>query len=556
MSWVQLNDLVNVLTFLLLLVMFVVPPALGLYLYWRDRRQSQHAVLRNFPLLGRIRYIFEQIGPELRQYLFDADLEGKPFSRDEYRSVVFAGKYMKSLISFGSKRDFEAPGWYLRNGLFPTRIEDLEVDHEPSIDTRRYVTDEEGLFSRREHTEPVRVAPWTLAPQHAPTLGADLPHPWVLRGLIGMSAMSYGALGRNAIRAIGEGIGLATGSWLNTGEGGLSDHHLASGADIVFQIGPGMFGVRDASGSWSWEELRRKAAIAQVRGFELKLHQGAKIRGGHVEGAKVTEEIAAIRLVPVGRSIDSPNRFPMLSSADDLVAWIARMRAETGKPVGVKIVMGAANGVDELLEAMARHGSGPDWITVDGGEGGSGATYREMADSMGLPLFPALVSLDDALRRSGLRERVKIFASGKLTSPDRIALALCFGADAVNIARGLMISVGCIQAQKCHTNKCPVGVATTDEKLMQALVIEEKRYRVLNYITTLRAGLASLTAAAGLRSPTQLDRRHAVYRDSMGRVSSAAEIFPHPDPSLAIPGAPLDAAATVRAESAKACPVG
>jgi glutamate synthase domain-containing protein 2 len=525
MTLAQLSDFVIVLTFVLLLVMISVPPLLLGYLYWSDRRQTQHAVLRNFPLLGRLRYLLEHIGPELRQYLFDADLEGKPFSRDEYRSVVFAGKYLQTLVSFGSKRDFSAEGWYLRNAMLPTLMEDMSVVLDPTISTQRYVSDEEGLFSRSEHRVDHQLRPWTLPEDQTLVLGGDLPRPWRLRGLVGMSAMSYGALGRNAIRSMSEGLGMATGSWMNTGEGGLAEHHLCGGGDVVFQIGPGLFGVRTESGEWDWDEFRRKAEVPQVAGFELKFHQGAKIRGGHVEAAKVTEEIAAIRRVPVGQTIDSPNRFPAFETLDDVFDWVARMREEGGRPVGLKIVIGGPGSADLLAETLARRGDGPDWLTVDGGEGGSGATYQEMADTMGVPIYSGLSELHDALVRHGVRDRLKIFASGKLFSPDRIALALCFGADAVNIARGLMISVGCIQAQRCHANTCPVGVATTDERLMGALVVGEKKYRVLNYVITLRAGLTSLAAASGLESPRDFSRHHAVWKDRYGRITSAEDLF-------------------------------
>jgi len=531
----QLETITHVVVFaifILLLLMFLGPPLILGALYLSDRRQTQHAVLRNFPILGRVRYLLEHIGPEFRQYLFDADLEGKPFSREGYRSIVFAGKYMKTLISFGSKRDFEEAGWYLRNAMLPTLMEDMGVDSDAAVQTRRYVIKDEGLFSRHERMVEVDVAPWTLQDEFVIPLGADLAHPWVLRGQIGMSAMSYGALGRNAIEAFSHGLSMARGTWLNTGEGGLSEHHLVGGGDVVFQIGPGMFGVRTESGGWSWDRFRAQASVEQVCAFELKFHQGAKIRGGHVEAAKVTPEIAAIRGVPVGESIDSPNRFPMFHTLEESLDHVARMREEGGKPVGIKLVVGGPGSLDEFAQAMARRGDGPDWITVDGGEGGSGATYQEMADSMGLPVRSGIVEADDALRRAGVRERVRLFASGKLTSPDRIAVALALGADAVNIARGLMISVGCIQAQRCHTNECPVGVATTDEGLMQALVVEEKKWRVLNYIITLRAALTSLSAAAGLRSPTQLTRTHAIYRDALGRIQAADELFPYPDQEM------------------------
>ena len=519
----------SIFIFIIISLMIIIPPLILFYLYFIDKNQKQHAVLRNYPILGRIRYILEQIGPELRQYMFNPDHAGKPFSRNDYTNIVISGKYLKTLISYGSKRDFEKPGWYIRNALFPTLAEDLETNIKPKISTKRYRIDHEGLFNRKESFESIEVSPWTLKDNNSFLIGdGEVKNPWRITGLMGMSAMSYGSLGENAISSISKGIGMATGSWINTGEGGLAPCHQVGESDIIMQIGPGLFGVRDINGDWSWDKFIEKANNPFVKGFELKFHQGAKIRGGHVEGSKVTESIAAIRGVEVGKNIDSPNRFKFLNDIPSLLNWINRMKKEGQKPVGIKLVMGSSDSPNELLEEIINSDIKPDWITVDGSEGGSGATYQEMADSMGLPIKSGIVILDNALRKYKLRNDIKIFASGKLFSPDKIAIALGLGADCINIARGLMISVGCIQALKCHTNECPVGVATTDKELQNALVVKEKQFRVLNYIITLRAGLNSLSAASGLTSPTEFQRKHIIYKDSRGQILSGDELFPYP----------------------------
>ena len=518
-------------TITILLILFVMvitlPPFVLLFLYFKDKNQKQHSILRNFPLLGRVRYVFEMIGPELRQYMFDGDNQGKPFSRMDFQNIVVAGKYLKTLIAFGSKRDFKLPGLYLKNSMFPKLKEEMSVVTTPKIKSQRYIGSE-GLFSRKEHMEEIDVRPWTLDDKDAIVIGPNCKKPWKVKGPLGMSAMSFGSLGGNAISAISLGLGQATGTWVHTGEGGLADYHLVGGGDVIMQIGPGLFGLRDQDGNFSWDHFREKAANPQVAMFELKLAQGAKIRGGHVEGAKVTPEIAEIRGVTPWKSVDSPNRHHQFHDVPTLFDFIDQMRQESGKPIGIKIVMGDPISADELVEFMAKTGRGPDAITVDGGEGGSGATYQEMADTMGLPVHSGLIYLDNALHKYGVRDKVKVFASGKLFSPDRIAIALSMGADLVNIARGMMISVGCIGAQKCHTNTCPVGVATTDPDHQKALVVDEKQWRVLNYVITLRNGLNSLAAAAGLTNYTQFNRNHVVYKDEYGRVKGLSELFPYP----------------------------
>ena len=254
----------------LVLIMISVPPILFFIWYVHDRRQSQHSVLRNFPLLGRVRYFLEMMGPELRQYMFDADDEGRPFSRVDFSNIVIQGKYLKTVIGFGSKRDFEKPGFYIRNSMFPKQKEEMRVIISPKIRTKRYVGTE-GLFSRKEYLEEVEVSPWTVPDKDAIIIGPDCKEPWKVRGPVGMSAMSYGALGENAISYISYGLGMATGSWVHTGEGGLAPYHTVGGGDVIMQIGSGIFGVRNEDGSLSWEKFKEKAANPHLRCFEIKL---------------------------------------------------------------------------------------------------------------------------------------------------------------------------------------------------------------------------------------------------------------------------------------------
>lgn len=509
---------ISLTTTLIVLIVVIIPISIAVYLYFYDKRQKQHAILRNYPVLGRMRYVLEKTGPELRQYLFNADHEGKPFNREEYLHMVLPGKYLNSIIGFGSKRNFEEAGYYIRNALFTKQNEEMRVDNDGLVNTMRYRVDEDNLFSRKEHREEIPALPWLLPEEDAIVIGPNCAHPFHVRSLLGQSGMSYGALGENAITALSKGIGMAKEAWMNTGEGGLSPYHLAGDAHIIAQIGSGLFGFRTEEGEFSWERLREKAEIEQVKAFEIKMAQGAKMRGGHVEGEKVTEEIAKIRNVVPYTTINSPNRFKQFSDYPSLFDFIEQIRDRGGKPVGIKIVIGGKEDAEELASFMHETGKGPDFISLDGAEGGSGATYQDLADSVGLPLKSALVLLDDALRKFEVRDQVKIIASGKITTPDKAAIALAMGADLVQVARGFMISVGCIMAERCHTNECPAGVATTDKNLQRGLVVEEKKFRVTNYILTMREGLFRIAAAAGLDSPTKFERHHVVYKDERGRV--------------------------------------
>lgn len=518
--------LLIIIGFTFIALIIIILAILWVSLLMIDRNQKRHAILRNYPVLGRIRYFFEKIGPEMRQYWFNGDNEGKPFSRDDYEHIIKNAKYMRDVIGFGSKRDFDEEGFFVRNDMFPKLSEEIQMDRKTKVLTKRYILLKDPLFLQRdEKLEDEESLAYLLHDDHSVVIGPNTKHPFHLRGLIGMSAMSFGSLGDHAITALSEGLGLAKGSWMNTGEGGLSPHHLKGGVDLIIQIGPAMFGVRDKNGEMDWAELKRKSEIPQIKAFEIKLAQGAKTRGGHIDGEKVTPEIAEIRRVEPYKSIDSPNRFEQYRDVPSICDFIEKIRDYTGKPVGLKIVVGSNDSLEDLAKYMKETGKGPDFITVDGGEGGTGASYQELIDSVGLPIKSALPIVVSTLEKYGVRDRVKIIASGKLFTPDRIAIALAMGADLVNIARGFMITVGCIQTLKCQSNACPVGVATTDPELQQALVIDEKKYRVVNFLVTLRKGLFRLSAAAGLESPIQFQPKHIMYKDDKGVVISLENIF-------------------------------
>jgi glutamate synthase domain-containing protein 2 len=519
-------DTLIVIGFILIVLCLLIAAVVVVYLYIHDRQQKQHPVLRNFPVIGMARYFLEKIGPEMRQYLYNSDTEGRPFSRVDYETIVKSAKYQRNVMAFGSERDFEEPGYYIRNAMFPKQMDELKMDREAKVQTKKYLLLKDPLFGqRKERLVDTETPAYLLHDDDAIVIGRDVPHPFIVKGQIGMSGMSFGALGSHAITALSLGLAMAKGTWMNTGEGGLSPYHLKGNVDIIMQIGPGLFGVRDPAGNFNWDELKRKAEMPQIRAFELKLAQGAKARGGHIDGDKVTPEIAKIRLVEPYKSIDSPNRFKEFEDLPSMFEFITKVREHTGKPVGMKMVLGSPEQADELALYIRQSGMAPDFITIDGGEGGTGASYQELADTVGLPIKSALPLIDAALQRHGVRDKVKLIASGKLFSPDRVAIALAMGADLVNIARGFMITVGCIQALKCNANICPVGVATTDPDLEKALVVDEKKYRVANYVITMREALFRLAAAAGIDSPVRFSREHVVFKDAKGRVWTLDEVY-------------------------------
>lgn len=466
-------------------------------LFVRDVTQKKHTVLRNFPVIGHLRYWFEDLGEYFRQYFFLNDREEMPFNRATRSWIYRLAKQEGGVIGFGSTYDIEQPGALLfANAPFP-------------------VLDEERI-----PTPPVTIGEGWAA------------RPFVARSIVNVSGMSYGALSAPAVRALSRGAALA-GCWLDTGEGGLSPYHLEGGCDVIMQIGTAKYGVRDADGRLSPERLRALAAEENVRAFEIKLSQGAKPgKGGVLPAAKVTEEIARIRGIPPHVDSISPNRHLDIADIDALLDQVMRVRDVTGKPVGIKTAIGGTHFMAELCEAVLRRGlvAAPDFLVVDGGEGGSGAAPQALADYVALPIAEALPRVVDALIAAGLKERVRVVASGKLVTSAKVAWALATGADFVNTARGFMFSLGCIQAMRCHMNTCPTGVTTHNPRLQRGLVVEEKFQRVANYGIALQREVEMIAHACGCRHARELARHHVRISQGAGRSIALSTLFPYPTP--------------------------
>jgi len=479
-------------------VLIVVLVGGGLtYWYVQDITQKKHAILRNYPVIGHLRYFFEQLGEYFRQYFFLGDREEMPFNRATRGWVYRLAKNEGGVIGFGSTYDLHQPGALLFvNAGFPV----LEEDQAP--------------------TPPLVIGEGYAA------------KPFVARSLINISGMSYGALSRPAVLALSRGAAEA-GCWMDTGEGGLAPAHLEGGADIIMQIGTAKYGVRDAEGHLSDARLRELAAIDAVKAFEIKLSQGAKPgKGGVLPAAKVTPEIAAIRGIPVGVDSISPNRHRDIGNVNELLDMIVRVRTLTGKPVGIKTAIGGRRFLHELCEAILRRGldTAPDFIAVDGGEGGSGAAPQALADHMALSIDEALPRVVDTLIEFGLRERVRVIAAGKLVTSARAAWALACGADFVNTARGFMFSLGCVQAMRCHQNTCPTGITTHDPKLQRGLVVEEKYLRVAHYARNMNKEIDMIAHACGLRHAREFRREHVRRVQADGRSEAFNMLYPYPEP--------------------------
>lgn len=488
-------EILNILSLGALLAAAVI--AAMVWLYVRDITQKKHAILRNYPIVGHFRYFFESLGEYFRQYFFLNDREEMPFNRSTRAWIYRLAKKEGGSIGFGSTYRLQEPGALIFvNAPFPI----LEEERTP--------------------TPPLMIGE------------GYCDQPFLARSLFNVSGMSFGAISRPAVQALSRGAATA-GCWMDTGEGGLSPYHLEGGCDVIMQIGTAKYGVRGADGKFSPERLRELAAHETVRAFEIKLSQGAKPgKGGVLPGAKVTEEIARIRGIPAGQDSLSPNRHHDINSIAELLDFIARARDITGKPVGIKTAVGGWYFATDLCEEILRRGiaSAPDFLVIDGGEGGTGAAPQALADHMALSIDEALPRVADALFESGLKSRVRLVASGKLVTSARVAWALACGADFVNSARGFMFSLGCIQAMRCHTNTCPTGVTTHDVRLQRGLVIEEKYLRVANYCTGVCQEVDMLAHSCGLHHAREFRREHVRIVQPSGRSEALSTLYPYPEP--------------------------
>ncbi len=458
-----------------------------------DLAQRRHAILRNFPVVGHLRYLLESFGPELRQYIVAADDDEGPFTRDERSWIYATAKGDDPYQGFGSDNVMNREGYLvLRHAAFPHP--GTAPGHGGGA----------GTHAGSHASHPLPVAQVVGGAHGRP--GAFTPSSFV-----NISAMSFGSLSGPAVEALNRGAALA-GCLHNTGEGGISRHHL-HGGDLVFQIGTGYFGCRGDDGGFSLDRLLETLEGAPVRAIEVKLSQGAKPGlGGVLPGVKVSREIAAARGVPVGVTVHSPNHHRAFDDVAGLVAFVETIATATGVPVGIKSAVGETAFWDELFEHMARTGRGPDFVTVDGGEGGTGAGPLSFTDHVALPLRDALAVVSAARRRHGLDEVVVLVASGRLGLAHNAIAAVALGADAVNVAREAMFAIGCIQAQRCHNGHCPTGVTTHNRWLVRGLDPDDKAVRAARYVDGLRGEIQRLTWALGADHPSRIDPARVLVR--------------------------------------------
>jgi glutamate synthase (ferredoxin) len=471
---------------------FVALVLLAIY----DLNQHEHAILRNFPILGHLRYLFEMVGPELRQYIVTNNDEELPFSRDQRRWVYASSKGQNNTFGFGTDNDLERSPNYLilKHSAFPHPAHN----------------DNDGLHA-------VACAKVLGGPRGR----AKAFYP---ESIINTSAMSFGSLSGPAVEAINRGAKLAQ-CLQNTGEGGISPYHQ-HGGELVWQIGTGYFGCREADGSFSLPRFLDVVAKNPVRAIEIKLSQGAKPgKGGLLPGAKVTAEIAGIRGIPEGVTCASPSCHTAFSNADELLDFVERLAGETGLPVGIKSAVGESTFWETLADLMVADDRGVDFITIDGGEGGTGAAPLVFADHVALPFKVGFTRVYRTFAERGLQDRIVFAGSGKLGFPHAALFAMAMGCDLVNVGREAMMAVGCIQAQRCHSGHCPTGVATQSPWLTRGLDATSKSERLANYVMTLRKELVELTHACGRSHPSLVTLDDFEILDDRFGVQNPRELF-------------------------------
>lgn len=469
------------------LFIFLVPVIL---LGYYDFFQRKHAIMRNYPILGRGRYIMEELRPKIYQYFIEGETDGTPINRMS-RSVVYQrAKKERDTRPFGTQLDVYSEGYeWMNHSMYA--LDHHEIEQNPRV-----------LIGGKDCKKPYQAS------------------------IFNVSAMSFGSLSSNAIEALNGGAKLG-GFAHNTGEGGLSPYHLKHGGDLIWQIGTGYFGCRKKEGGFSAELFKENSALENVKMIEIKLSQGAKPgHGGILPGSKVNAEIAKIRNVEIGKSVISPPAHTEFKDFKGMLHFIKKLRdLSDGKPIGIKLCIGVQSEFLQLCKEMIKEDIKPDFITIDGGEGGTGAAPLEFTNSIGMPYVEGLAFAHNALVGFGIREEIKLLTAGKIITGFHLAKAIALGADVCYSARAMMIALGCIQALECNTNKCPTGVATQDKELITGLNIKDKKQRVASFHEETIKAFVEMLAAAGLKSPTELNRTHIYRRVSMSKVKRFDELY-------------------------------
>lgn len=475
---IEMIKIVSILCILTLIILWLI-----------DRFQTKHALRRNFPIIGRFRWVAESLRPKIVQYFVESDTDGKPFSRNQRSMVYQRAKGETDTIQFGTQNDLYQEGnEWVYHSMYPSK--DLN-----------YFINSHVIFG-------------------------DINKANV--SLINISAMSYGALSKTAILALGKGA--KKGNFLfNTGEGGISKYHLESGANLIWQIGTGYFGCRNINGNFDLTKYSYNAQLPNVKMIELKLSQGAKPgHGGLLPAKKNTLEIAKIRGIEPHKDVHSPASHTAFTNNKELVDFIYNLKVfSVGKPVGIKLCMGRQDEFKNMIDSFHKNKIYPDFITIDGAEGGTGAAPAEFTNNIGMPLYEALTFTDDYLKSLGIRNKIKIIASGRVISGFDVVKLLALGADTVNIARGFMMSLGCIQALECNKDTCPTGIATQNKRLMKGIVPDEKYKRVYSYHKATLNSAIDIMNAMGLKNIKDLNRSMIFKRSYDGTIKSYEDIYPY-----------------------------